>query len=247
MGFRKHPGVWQRPAFFFKPSPFRAKPARAGIGADRSFRIGPPELLRADCVNPLREPSHTCRLGHVRVTSGGLPGRGSWVKRSRSWPHDAISRARPSPRSWLSPTELWPTWLLAKRARLWRWPSRLAIRHPWPSRSARPARQRSAVLRIGMAHWRWRRARSRGDAADGLARFSARQPIACIENPPTAEISGACNFRGRSCDGSSCWRAERAVRRALPPGNALALDGNDRALANQSGGFGWLDSTQPKA
>ena len=40
---------------------------------------------------------------------------------------------------------------------------------------------------------------------------------------------------------------ERAVRRALPPGNALALDGNDRALANQSGGFGWLDSTQPKA
>jgi hypothetical protein len=40
---------------------------------------------------------------------------------------------------------------------------------------------------------------------------------------------------------------ERAVRRALPPGNALALDGDDRALANQSGGFGWLDSTQPKA
>jgi len=40
---------------------------------------------------------------------------------------------------------------------------------------------------------------------------------------------------------------ERAVRRALPPGNALALDGDDRALANQSGGLGWLDSTQPKA
>src|SRR5262249_22294590 len=87
---------------------FSNLPCFAPAGARRYWRRSQrPDrhagLLRADCVNALREPSHTCRFGHMRDTSGACPDGFMGETQPELAASRDIARVR-RPRSWLSPT-----------------------------------------------------------------------------------------------------------------------------------------------